>query len=103
LKTNIDDNEIPKLHFQSRIAIFGHTELLGTSGPLSIALGCDNLIIAPKKGIFLELLNTDHYSYLYNNYSKINKYIEKLILKKIDRSYFLNKLSWFRYLKANFE
>jgi len=102
LKTNIDDNEIFKLHFQSHIALCGHTELIGTSGPLLTAISCDNLIIAPRKGIFLEILKNDNSSFLFENYSEINNCIENLFTKRIFRDGLKKKLSWFEYVKKNF-
>ena len=38
LKININDKEINKLHMQSKVALYGHTEMLGTSGPLFNAI-----------------------------------------------------------------
>ena len=103
LKININDKEINKLHMQSKVALYGHTEMLGTSGPLFNAILCDNNIVAPKKSIFKELLLKDRNTNLFSNYNEINNLIENLLLKKRrTRKNLKKKLSWYNYLKKSF-
>lgn len=103
VRANIKDKEICSLHFQSNVALYGHSQLLGGSGPLSAAISCNNKIIAPNKGIFKEILIYDKNSKLYKNYEEINFLLKKIFKKKkIKREKLKKSLSWLNYLEKSF-
>lgn len=101
---NISDEEIHKYHQRSKIAVFSHIDLLGTSAPLYHAIQNDNLIIAPKIGIFHESLLRDKFSYLYKNNNEFLEGINIMTQKKhnVNRNYLKSRLTWKKYTEKTF-